>query len=60
MMKNKQDNNVTNQQVWSTPKLKLNYWDLFDLVLYVMKARQDNDMTNRTGVVYAENEIELS
>ena len=25
-----------------------------------MKTRQDNDMTNRIGAVYAENEIKLS
>ena len=42
------------------PKLKLNYRDLFEQVQFVMKTRQDNDVTNCTGAVYTENEIELS
>ena len=33
---------------------------LFEQVRFVMKTRQDNDVTNCTGMVYAENEIELS
>ena len=42
------------------PKLKLNYRDLFEQVQFVMKTRQDNDVTNCIGAVYAENKIELS
>lgn len=48
------------EQVWSMPKLKLNYWDLSNQVQYVMKTRQDNDIINRTGAVYAKNETKLS
>ena len=40
-------------------KLKLNYWDLSKRVRSVMNTRRDNNMTNRTGVVYAKNEIKL-
>ena len=40
-------------------KPKLNFWDLFDRVRSVMKTRQDNDMTNRTGAFYTKNDIEL-
>ena len=40
-------------------KSKLNFWDLFDRVRSVMKTRQDNDMTNRTGALYTKNDIEL-
>ena len=40
-------------------KLKLNYRDLFEQVQFMMKIRQDNDMTDGTGAVYVENEIEL-
>ena len=40
-------------------KPKLNFWDLFDRVHSVMKTRQDNDMTNRTGAFYTKNDIEL-
>ena len=32
--------------------LKLNFQDLSDWVRFVMKTRQDDDMTNRTDVVY--------
>ena len=42
------------------PKTKLSYHDWSDWVLFVMKTRQDNDMTKHIGVVYAENDIELS
>ena len=42
------------------PKSKLNYKDLFDRVQSVMKTRQDNNMIDRTDVVYAKNEIDLS
>ena len=28
------------------------FWDLFDRVRSMMKTRQDNDMTNRTGAFY--------
>ena len=32
--------------------LKLNFQDLSNWVRIVMKTRQDDDMTNRTDVVY--------
>ena len=41
------------------PKPKLNYQDLSDQVQFVMKTRQDHDVTSRTNVIYAENEIKL-
>lgn len=41
------------------PKKKLNCHDWFDLVWSTIKTRQDNDVTNRTDMVYAKNEIEL-
>ena len=37
-------------------KSKLNYQDLSNWVWSVMKTKQDNDMTDRTGVIYAKNE----
>lgn len=37
----------------------LNYRDLFDRVLSVMKTRQDNDVIDFISVVYVEIEIEL-
>ena len=38
----------------------MNYRDLSNWVQSVTKTKQDNDVTNHTGVVYAENNIELS
>lgn len=46
--------------VWFMSKLKLNYRDLFDLVRSMMKTRKDNNVIDRIGTVYAENDIELS
>ena len=45
--------------MWSTPKPKLNYWDLSDQVRCVTKTRQENDITDCICVVYIEIEIEL-
>ena len=42
------------------PKRKLNCRDRSDRMQFVMKTRQNNDVTNCTRMVYAENEIELS
>lgn len=47
-------------KVWITLKPKMNYLYLFDRVRFLMKTRHDNDMTDLTSMVYAENEIELS
>lgn len=41
-------------------KMKLNYRDQSDRVMYVTKTKQDNDMTDYIGAVYAENDIEPS
>ena len=41
------------------PKSKLNYQDLFDQVQFVMKTRQDNDVTDGTGTMYTKNETKL-
>ena len=38
----------------------LNYRDRLDEVSSMMKIRYDNDMSDRTGAMYAENDIELS
>ena len=45
--------------MWSTPKTKLSYRAWLNRVQFVTKTRQDNDITNRIGVVYAETETEL-
>ena len=37
------------------PKPKLSYWDLSNQVSSLMKTRQDNDIINHIGAVYAEN-----
>lgn len=42
------------------PKIKLSYSDWSDQVQYVTIMRQDNDVTDRTCVIYIKNEIELS
>ena len=39
-------------------KMKLNSQDLSDRVWFVMKTRQDNNVTDGTGVVYTKNNIE--
>lgn len=41
-------------------KMKLNYRDLSNMVQYVTKTRQDNNMTNNTGAIYIKNETEMS
>lgn len=38
----------------------LNYWDLLDRVWSVMKRKQDNDVTDLTGVIYVEKKSEQS
>ena len=45
--------------VWSTSKLKLNYRDQLDQVLYMMKTRQDNDVTDCISLAYTKIETEL-
>ena len=47
-------------QVLFTPKTKLSYRDRLDQVWSMMKTSHDNDVTNRIGLVYAKNNIELS
>ena len=42
------------------PKSKLNYRGLFDQVRFVMKTKQDNDMTDHVGAIYAKNDNEQS
>ena len=44
----------------STPKTKLSYRDQSNQVQFVMKIRLNNDVTNRIGAIYVENETELS
>ena len=39
--------------------MKLSYHDRLDYVQFVMKTRQDNNVTDCKGAVYFENEIEL-
>ena len=40
--------------------MKLSYHDQSDLVWYVIKNRQDNDVTNCIGLIYAEIETKLT
>ena len=40
-------------------KRLLNYWDLSNWVLFVIKTKQDNDMTDCISVVYVKTETEL-
>ena len=47
------------KQVWSTPKTKLSYRDRLDRVSFVMKTKQENDVIDRIGAVYAKNDNEL-
>lgn len=42
------------------PKKILSYLDYSNQVQFVTNARQDNDVTDRRGVVYIKNETELS
>lgn len=42
------------------PKLKLNYQDLSDQVLSMMKTKKDNDVIDHTSAIYAKTETELS
>lgn len=43
-----------------TPQRKMNYHVQFYRVRYMTKTRQDNDMTDCTGVVYTDIGIDLS
>ena len=47
-------------QVWSTSKTILKFCDWSNRVLCMMKTRQDNDVIDDIGVVYIENDTELS
>ena len=46
-------------QMQSTLKMKLNYHDWSDHVQSMMKTKQDNDMTDHIGLVYAKIKTEL-
>lgn len=50
---------MTNRTVWSMPKMGLNIYERSDRIWYIMKTRQDNDVTEGTGAVYDENETRL-
>lgn len=39
--------------------MKLSYRARYNRVRFFMKTRQDNDVTNRIGVVYAKTKIKL-
>lgn len=47
-------------QVRSTPKMKLSCYDRSDQVASMIKTRHDNDVTDYTGAIYIENEIDYS
>ena len=47
-------------QVWSMSKMKLNCHDRLNWERFVTKTKQDNDLTDRKGAVYIENETEHS
>lgn len=42
------------------PKMKLSYLDRLDQLQFVMKTRQDIDMIDRIGMIFVENDTELS
>ena len=42
------------------PKAKLSCCDQSNWVQFVIKTRQDNDMTNCIGIIYTETKSELS
>lgn len=42
-----------------TPKTILNYLDRSDQVQFFMKPKEDNNVTDLTGAVYAENDTEV-
>ena len=46
-------------QIWFTSKRKLNYRDRPDQVRFLTKARQNNDVTDRTREVYSKIENKL-
>ena len=46
--------------VQPTPKMKPSCCDRSDLVQFVMKTKQDNDMIDNIGLVYIKTKIELS
>ena len=46
-------------QVLSTPKMIMNSHDQWDLVQFVTKIREDNNVTDRIGAVYAQNDTAL-
>lgn len=46
--------------VLSTSKPKLNCWDLSNQVQFIKKTKIDNDITDRTNVVYVEYKTKLS
>lgn len=47
-------------QVRSTPKLELNCDDRLDKMRSIMETKQDNNVIDHIGVVYAEKGIQLS
>ena len=47
-------------QVWSPQTIILNCEDQLNSVHYMMKTRQNNNVTDHTGSLYIENKIELS
>lgn len=47
-------------QMWSTSNLKLSCHDRLDRVWFVMKTRQNNDMTDHIALVYVEIKTKLS
>ena len=58
-MKIRQDNGMIDYIGLSMLKSKLNCLELFDQVQFVMKTRQDNDVTDWTSVSYTVNDTEL-
>ena len=60
MMQNRQNNDVIDRTVRFTPKTKVTCHGQSDKVWSMTKMRQDNDVTNCKGLVYAKNKTELS
>lgn len=58
-MKIRQDNGMIDCIGLSMLKSKLNCLELFDQVQFVMKIRQDNNVTDWTSALYTVSDIEL-
>ena len=47
-------------EVWPTLKMKLSFYDRSDWVQFMIKTKEDSDVIDCIGLVYAKAETELS